>query len=209
VLLQWKVLGPVFALSLIVGFVSTKLSSSPASLSGTKFAELAADTHQDYVQGRLALDVHTDSQQIANQWFEGKTHFPITVPASPATPGEERAYHLKGARVVQVGGKAGAYITYQMQSDPVSLLIVPESVATASGGTQLSFKKVSFHYAMFHGYKVVTWSVHGLTYALVSKEGNATQRSCMVCHSAMKDRDLSQTPTPLFYPRNLAGPVSN
>ncbi len=33
--------------------------------------------------------------------------------------------------------------------------------------------------------------------SLVLQEGNSTQRSCMVCHSAMKDRDLSQTPTPL------------
>jgi hypothetical protein len=39
--------------------------------------------------------------------------------------------------------------------------------------------------------------VNGLTYALVSEEGNDTQKSCMVCHSAMRDRDLSHTPTPL------------
>jgi len=208
VLLQGKVLAPIFALLLIVGASSMK-PSSPASIGGTRFAELAADTHRDYVQGRLALDVHFDSQQMVDHWFEGKTQFAVTVPASPGGPGEEAAYHLKGARLVQVGGKAAAYIAYQMQSDPVSLVIVPESVAVASGGTQLSFKKVSFHYAMFHGYKVVTWSVHGLTYALVSKEGNRTQRSCMVCHSVMKDRDLSQTPTPLYSPRNFAEPISD
>jgi len=50
---------------------------------------------------------------------------------------------------------------------------------------------------MVEGYKVVTWSLHGRTYALVSEEGNSTQRSCMICHSPMRDRDLSQTPTPL------------
>jgi hypothetical protein len=84
-----------------------------------------------------------------------------------------------------------------MQTEPVSLLVVPDSVAVASGGVQVDFQKVSFHYATVEGYKVVTWSVHGLTYALVSQEGNNTQRSCMVCHSAMRDRDLSNTPTPL------------
>jgi anti-sigma factor RsiW len=207
VLLQWKTFGPVFALLLIVGIIGSRLSSSPAALSGTKFAELAVDTHREYAEGRLALDVHFDSQQLVNHWFEGKTQFAVNVPASPAAPGEERPYYLKGARVVQVSGKAAAYIAYQMQSDPVSLVIIPDSVAVASGGTHLSFEKVTFHYAMFEGYKVVTWSVHGLTYALVSKEGNRTQRSCMVCHSAMKDRDLSQTPTPLYSPRNLAEPV--
>ena len=84
-----------------------------------------------------------------------------------------------------------------MQPDPVGLIISPVSVAVASGGAEVSFKKVRFHYYSIEGYKVVTWSVHGLTYALVSQEGNRTQRSCMVCHSTMRDRDLSNTPTPL------------
>ena|SRR5215831_15274036 len=74
-------------------------------------------------------------------------------------------------------------------------------VGSATRATALpdlvSFKKVRFHYYSIEGYKVVTWSVHGLTYALVSQEGNRTQRSCMVCHSTMRDRDLSNTPTPL------------
>ena len=108
---------------------------------------------------------------------------------------------------MQVGGKAAAFIAYQMQAGPVSLIVTPDSVAVASGGTQLNFKKVSFHYGMFEGYKVVTWSVHGLTYALVSQEGKRTQQSCMVCHSAMRDRDLSQTPTPLYSSENPAQPV--
>ena len=80
-------------------------------------------------------------------------------------------------------------------------------MAIASGGTQADFRKVSFHYRMLNGYKVVTWSVHGLTYALVSQEGTRTQVSCMVCHAAMKDRDLSRTPTPLSTQRNPGEPV--
>jgi hypothetical protein len=80
-------------------------------------------------------------------------------------------------------------------------------VAIASGGVEVNFKKVSFHYGMVEGYKAVTWSLHGLTYALVSQEGNSTQRSCMVCHSAMRDRDLSQTPTPLGAAGNAVEPV--
>jgi hypothetical protein len=72
-----------------------------------------------------------------------------------------------------------------------------DSVAIASGGVKVDYTKVSFHYRTVEGYKVVTWSLHGQTYALVSQEGNGTQRSCMVCHSAMRDRDLSNTATPL------------
>jgi hypothetical protein len=89
----------------------------------------------------------------------------------------------------------------------VGLIVAPDSVAVASGGVEVDFAKVKFHYATVEGYKAVTWSVHGLTYALISQEGNRTQRSCMVCHSAMKDRDLSQTPTPLGAERNFPEPV--
>ena len=87
------------------------------------------------------------------------------------------------------------FIAYQLETGPASLMVTPDSVAAASGGVKVDFKKVSFHYRMVEGYKVVTWSLRGRTYALVSRD--STQRPCMVCHSPMRDRDLSQTPTPL------------
>jgi anti-sigma factor RsiW len=138
-----------------------------------------------------------DSQQTLNEWFQTKLPFSLALPASPAVPGEERPYRLEGARLVQIAGKPAAFIAYEMQTGPVSLVVTPDSVAVASGGVKVDFKKVSFHYRTVEGYKVVTWSLLGRTYALVSQEGNGTQRSCMVCHSAMRDRDLSHTPTPL------------
>ena len=56
-----------------------------------------------------------------------------------------------------------AYIAYTMQADPVGLIIAPVSEAVASGGAEVSFKKVRFHYYSIEGYKAVIWSVHGLT----------------------------------------------
>ena len=195
--MRWLI--PAVALIVMVGMLSELRSSS---ISGQKFAEFAVRAHREHAQGRLALDLRSDSQQTLNQWFHAKSPFSVTLPASPATPGEDRPYRLEGARLVQVADKTAAFIAYQtqatpMQSGAVSLMVAPDSVALASGGVEVDFKTVSFHYATVEGYKVVTWSVHGLTYALVSEEGNNTQRSCMVCHSAMRDRDLSQTPTPL------------
>jgi len=153
------------------------------------------------------LDVLSGSQQTLNEWFQSKLQFSLALPASPAVPGEQRPYRLEGARLVQVGSKTAVYIAYQGQQSAASLMVTPDSVTVASGGVELDFKKVSFHYAMVEGYKVVIWSVHGLTYALVSEEGNSTQQSCMVCHSAMRDRDLSQTPIPLRAQGNTVEPV--
>jgi anti-sigma factor RsiW len=196
-ILQWKILIPAIMLMVTIGVLGLSLSLSPAPLSGSKFAEFAVSTHRQHAQGILPLDVRLDSQQMLNQWLSAKSPFPLALPASPAAPGEERPYRLEGARLMPVAGKSAAYIAYQAQTGLVSLIVTPDSVAAASGGVEVDFKKVSFHYRTVRSYKVVTWSLHGLTYALVSQEGNRTQRSCMICHSAMRDRDLSQTPAPL------------
>jgi anti-sigma factor RsiW len=194
--IRWLV--PALAL-IVIAFVvaSTRPPSSTKSLSGQQFAEFAVTAHKQHDQGSLALDIHSDSQQALNEWLKAKAPFSLALPASPAVPGEERPYRLQGAQLVQAGGKTAVFVAYQMQSGAVSLMVAPDSVAVASGGVAADFKKVSFHYRTVEGFKVVTWSLHGNTYALVSQEGNSTQRSCMVCHSAMGDRDLSQTPTPL------------
>ena len=194
---------------MIVGVLGTIRPWSSTPLSGREFAEFAVKTHKQHAQGSLALDVRSDSQQTLNEWFKAKSPFSLALPASPVVPARSGPYRLEGARLLPVGGKTAAYIAYQMQTSPASLIVVPDSVAVASGGVEVDFKKVSFHYGMVEGYKVVTWSLHGLTYALVSQEGTSTQRSCMVCHSAMRDRDLSNTPTPLRSFMNAMEPVRN
>jgi len=207
--LRWLV--PALAVLVIAGILSSRPRSSLALLSSADFAEFAVRTHQQHAQGSLPLDVRSDSQQTINEWFHKKLPFSLALPASIASPDEARPNHLEGARLVQIGSEAAAFIAFKMQTGsaslPVSLMVAPNSVAVASGGVEVSFKKVSFHYGMVQGYRVVTWSLHGLTYALVSQEGGGTQRSCMVCHSAMKDRDLSQTPPPLLAQGKPASPI--
>jgi hypothetical protein len=212
-----KWLAPASAFIVVAAVLGTWPTSSRTSLSEAQFVALAVNTHHQHAQGRLELEFRSDSQGALNQWLKAKSPFSLVLPASPVIPGEKRAYRPEGARVVRVGANSADFIAYQMESSEltlnasqlrnVSLMVLPASVVVASGGVEVPFKKVSFHYATFDGYKVVTWSVHGLTYALVSQEGNSTQRSCMVCHSAMKDRDFTHTPTPLVAREHAA--ISN
>ena len=204
---RWLV--PALSIIVIAGVLGTIRPWSSTPLSGQEFAELAVKAHKQHAQGILALDVRSDSQQTLNEWLKEKLPFSLALPASPVVPGEKRPYCLEGARLLPVSGKTAAYIAYEVQASPASLIVVPDSVAIASGGVEAEFTKVSFHYRMVEGFKAVTWSVHGLTYALVSQEGTGTQRSCMVCHSAMRDRDLSNTPTPLRSFMNAMEPVRN
>jgi len=201
-LLQWRIAAPAFGLVLMLAaFLAINISPS-GPLAGSRFAQFAVATHRQHFQGGLALDVHADSQQVLNEWFKASVPFALDLPASPPLADENRPYRLNGARLVRFRGKTTAFIAYQADAGAVSLMVAPNSVAVAAGGVEVPFKKVSFHYRNVEGYKVVTWSAHGLTYALVSQEGNRTQQSCMVCHSAMRDRDLTKTPAPLPETRN-------
>jgi hypothetical protein len=208
---------PVAAILVIAAVLSTRTTAPRTSISGAQFAELAVRTHRQHVRGELALDIRSESQQAVNDWLRKRSPFSLVLPASPGVPEEERSFRPEGARLVRVGGQSADFIAYHMkvpemaktrsQASIASLMVIPASVVEASGGIEARFTKVSFHYLTVDDYKVVTWSVHGLTYALVSDEGNSTQRSCMVCHSAMRDRDLSHTPSPLFIPDNASKPV--
>ncbi|HXJ90969.1 MAG TPA: hypothetical protein VMS18_29445 [Candidatus Binatia bacterium] len=198
-------LAPVFALVVIVALLITRGSSPDTAMSGSEFSELAATTHQQHLKGKVALELHSSSQTAINDWLKAKSSFPLALPDSPVTT-DNTPYQPEGVRLVQVRDKQAAFITYApprqlrgsgLQAEPVSLVVIPSSVAVASGGVVAKYPKVSFHYSTVRGYRVVTWSQHALTYALVSHELNGTQRSCMVCHSAMRDRDLTHTPTPL------------
>jgi anti-sigma factor RsiW len=200
-----KTLVPAGALLVLVAVLSIGRPAS-STLSGLELAQFAANIHKQHLQGKLALDIQTGSQTQLNDWLHKEFQFALALPPSSEAL-SDLPYQIKGARLVEIHSKAAAYISYQMQADPVSLVVTPVSVAVASGGVEAAFKNVSFHYYTIHGYKVVTWSVHGLTYALVSQEGNKTQRSCMVCHSAMRDRDLSRTPTPMSDEKSVAEPI--
>ena len=193
--LLWLV--PLLSFVVILGVLVGIPLSSRTEMSGAEYAEFAVRTHVRHAQRKLALDVQSNSQQALNEWLRQHSQFAVALPASAEVPGEKRPFRLEGASLVQVGGQRADFVAYDTESGPASLMIAPYSVAVASGGAEARFRKVTFHYRIVDGFKVVTWSQHGLTYALVSSEGTATQKSCMVCHSAMRDRDLSQTPTPL------------
>jgi len=201
---SWKVLAPVGALGFIVILSAGRLSSAP--LSGRELAQFAVNIHQQHFQGRMALELQSDSQRLLNEWLHEKSEFSLTLPASYDVPREGLPYRLQGARLVKIHNHSAVYIAYQMKANSASLIVTPISAAVATGGVEAAFKKVSFHYHTIQHYKIVTWSIHGLTYALVSEEGNRTQRSCMVCHSAMRDRDLGDTPTPLADRKSMAEP---
>ncbi len=157
------------------------------------FVETAAATHRNYLQGNLPMEIHTSSPAAVTAWFAGKVPFHFQLPDSQQPAKGGAVYQLTGSRLVNFRGSHAALTTYQMQELKISLLVVSDTSARAEGGEVVLSGRLRFHYRSIAGFTVITWSNHGLTYALVSSLPGSARQSCLVCHQDMADR--------LKYPR--------
>jgi len=149
------------------------------------YVETAVTTHRSYLDGNLALGIRSDSPEQVTSWFTGKVPFQFRLPQS--TPGSIPTYQLAGASLVSYRGSPAALIIYEKQKERISLLVASSQSAAVAGGDEVRSGALTFHYRTDQGFKVVTWSNHGLTYALVSAVAGSVRESCMVCHQSMAD----------------------
>jgi len=149
------------------------------------YVETAVTTHRSYLDGNLALGIRSDSPEQVSSWFTGKVPFQFRLPQS--TPGSIPTYQLAGASLVSYRGSPAALIIYEKQKERISLLVASSQSAAVAGGDEVRSGALTFHYRTDQGFKVVTWSNHGLTYALVSSVPGSARESCMVCHQSMAD----------------------
>jgi anti-sigma factor RsiW len=90
--------------------------------------------------------------------------------------------------LVSYRGNPAALVVYEKQKERISLLVTSSRSDTVAGGDEVRSGALTFHYCTERGFKVVTWSNHGLSYALVSSVSGSARESCMVCHQSMADR---------------------
>ena len=151
------------------------------------FVETAAATHCSYLAGNLPMEIHTSSPADVTAWFAGKVAFHFQLPESQQTANGQQIYRLVGSRLVNFRGAYAALTTYQMQEQKISLLVVSDKSARAEGGEEVQSGRLTFHDHAVGSFKVITWSNHGLTYALVSSLPGSARQSCLVCHQNMAD----------------------
>lgn len=154
------------------------------------FAMMAVDTHNRHQRKMLPLEILTASPEAISQWFAGKVSFSLTLPNYQELSGQEKLYTLEGARLVGFKNDYAAYVAYEMNKRPISLVVTSYEVAQPSGGEEIPSRGLTFHYDSIDNLKVITWSDRGLTYALVSDLAERGQQSCMVCHIGTKDRNF-------------------
>jgi len=152
------------------------------------YIEAAVAAHRSSLSGALPLEIRSESPSVVTAWFAGKVPFNFRLPSS-AESGHEQVYQLTGGRLVDYKGGQAALVSYRMQQQTISLLISSSNSAVAAGGEEVPSGGIVFHYSKQAGFAVITWSTHGLTYALVSSLPGSGRQSCMVCHQNMANSD--------------------
>jgi anti-sigma factor RsiW len=166
------------AIALVFAFVPSMLQRVRAA----DYVETAVSTHRNYLEGKLPLEFNSDSPGEIATWFADKLPFHFQLPASQLAANVDPAFRMSGARVVSFRGEHAALVTYHSKGEEISLLVASSKSAAAAGGDALRSNGLTFYFTSKGGFNVVTWTNHGLTYALVSSLHGSAQHSCLVCH---------------------------
>jgi hypothetical protein len=86
------------------------------------------------------------------------------------------------------GGDDVAYLAYEMDRKPISLLISSSSRIMPSGGESYQSGGLTFYFSSEQGLRIITWKDKGLTYAQVSDLDVKGAESCAICHGAEGER---------------------
>jgi anti-sigma factor RsiW len=166
------------AIALVLAFAPLMLQRVRAA----DYVDTAVSTHRNYLEGKLPLEFNSDSADEIAAWFTGKVPFHFQLPASQLGANVDPTFRLSGGRVVPFRGGHAALVTYHSQKEEISLLVASSKSAPAAGGDALRSNGLVFYFTSKGGFNVVTWTNHGLTYALVSSLHGSAQHSCLVCH---------------------------
>jgi anti-sigma factor RsiW len=172
---------------LLLTFLFLFIPNAVRQVRAASFVETAVAAHRSYLDGNRPLGLRSSSSQFVTAWFTGKVPFHVRLPNAEFVSGDTPAYQLIGASLVNYRGNPVALVTYQKKNERISLLVASSSSAPVAGGDQVHFADLTFHYRTDDGFKVITWTNHGLSYALVSSVSGSARESCLVCHQNMSD----------------------
>jgi hypothetical protein len=131
------------------------------------YVQTAVAAHRSYLNGSLPPEIHSDSPEVVTAWVAGKDPFHFCLPAARSIPDSKPVYRLTGARLLNYKESLAALITYETSKDKISLVVASDKSAAVAGGDEVRFGPLTFHYRREGGFEVITWSNHGLSYALV------------------------------------------
>ena len=173
-------------LAAAAAIVTAMVAISWISAERSGYEKFAAQAHRNYARGAFPLDVASSQPQAVSDWLGPRVPFHLTLPNYPQ--GGPKRDALAGARLMQYRGEGVAYLAYEMDRKPISLLISSSSRIVPSSGESYQSGGLTFHFSSEQGLRIITWKDKGLTYAQVSDLDVKGAESCVICHGAEGER---------------------
>jgi anti-sigma factor RsiW len=150
------------------------------------YETFAARAHQGFARGAFPLDVASSEPRVVSAWLAPRVPFHLSLPNYPE--GGPKRYSLAGARLMQYRGEDVAYLAYEMDQKPISLLISGSPRIIPAGGESYQSGGLTFYFSSEQGLRIITWTDRGLTYAQVSDLNVKGAESCVICHGGEHER---------------------
>ncbi len=143
------------------------------------FVRTSVENHLEYIQGKLPLEVKSNDPRVVFAWFKEKINF---MPMLPVLKDENVV--LLGGRIANFEGDLMAFVSYQVEKNPVTMLIIQgkaEAFVESSDHTFLHGRR--FNFSRYEGLNTISWTDHGKNFALISNFSSQNIKGCAVCHA--------------------------
>jgi len=111
----------------------------------------------------LPLEVNGPDAASVSQWFRGKVDFAVTPPAFRSDQ-----IKLVGGRLSHVGDEQAAYLVYESQGRPITVVVFEDRRDIPFGGVERRAGGREVFVGQSLGYNVAMWHQGGVAYAVSS-----------------------------------------
>jgi anti-sigma factor RsiW len=176
----WFLAAVTVVLGLVVG--GTLVYQRDPQNNAGSMVKAAVFVHQRIEQHILPLDISTDSSETLTAWFQSRVSFPFHMADSGIASDVTAKYKLIGGRLLIINNEPVALVAFSASNTLVTMLVGPERLMTASGGTVVQSNGIALHSHDESPLHIVTWNHRGLIYVLTFTRPGATPHPCSSCH---------------------------
>lgn len=147
-------------------------------------------------EGRLPLEVRSQSSGRVAAWLRARLRFPVDLP-----PLAGEGVEVIGARLTELAAAEAAAVVYRIDGREATLFTFPAAVLrspelTGGASTELVVDEHPFRHYRLPGLTVTLWERGTVGYALAVPADVAAGRGCALCHVGEENRRLERALAP-------------
>jgi anti-sigma factor RsiW len=154
--------------------------------------QTAVLAHQQLERSETPLDISSDSAEVVSSWFANKMSFPFQMANSGIATEDKAKYKLNGGRLLTIGSERVALLSFTQSHNIVSMLVGPDRLLKASGGTTVESDGIVLHSQRRQSFHVVTWNTRGLSYVLTYRSPVDSKGNCSKCHEGASENQSTE-----------------